>query len=365
MNSIPIPQPKKSDSGKLLGIFYPLTRDELLAWKENGMFKGAAYLGLCLRCDNPFFDKAIKVNVEKFCERWRIGVSQYFKSLRRLKEIGFLTICRTESFIYLNSIDSASNYPNGESTVQMDSPTVQMDNLQPPGTLLDSVPIDCTPQTLEDNLTEVINTFSDSNASKSEIPDIWIEAEIVEDEDFTNTQEIKESFVDQQNYSSGSNVPQSPEVEKFSLSTEINNAEPEQYTSSTQIAIASFEQTGVIPKGIDLIQWSVEAIGGDVILYRKSGRILSFKPNDIDKKFLKFLELRLTQNKAGKTANPMAWVNAMERNPSRWGELTDLVGAWQREEFLETDEGKAAKTAYKEAKNPAMAKYLEWMNDAQ
>lgn len=386
MTSTAIPQPQRSEAGKILGNFYALTRDELLAWKKAGMFKGAAYLGLCLRCDNPFLDKPIKISVEKFCDRWQMGMSQYFKSLRQLKKIGFLRICKTQSFIYLNGVDLGSDCPNVETTsqtdsatvhldsatsqmdsatVQMDSVTSQMDNLGSLEPLLGADSSDRVLQTLEDFKKDIDHTFSDCEEVKKHksinldvITDYWGKEDLTPE-----APEIKfEPLVEQANLSSGSNVPPPPDEENFSnLSTEV--VEEPKYTKNTQRAIALFEEKGIVPKGMDLAQWAGEAIGPDLQLYRRSGRLQSFQPKDIDEKFLNFLEARLTQKKGMKTANPTAWINNMEREPSRWGELVDLVQAWQRAEFLGTEEGKAARQAYEEVNNPAIAKYMEWLND--
>jgi hypothetical protein len=372
MTSTVIPQPQRSEAGKILGNFYALTRDELLAWKKAGMFKGAAYLGLCLRCDNPFLDKPIKISVEKFCDRWQMGMSQYFKSLRQLKEIGFLRVCKTESFIYLNSVDLGSDCPNVESTSQTDSATVQTDSVT---SQTNSVTVQTDSATSQTNNFESLESLPGQDSSDYDLQTLKdLNKDI--DHTFTDREEVEkygsinfdvitdhwgkedpapeplevefEPLVNQENSSSGSNVPPPPADENFSnLSTEL--VEEPKYTKNTQRAIALFEQKGIVPKGLDLAQWASEAIGPDLQLYRKSGRLQSFHPKDIDEKFLKFLEVRLTQNKAGKTANPTGWVNSMERDPSRWGELVDMVQAWQRAEFLETEEGMAAKRDYNNA----------------
>jgi hypothetical protein len=374
-----IPFTKRDANGKIIGNFAAIQREQLIAFRQAGLARGSLYVGMCLQVDFPFANRPFEVCVEKFCERWLISRSQYYLAMEKLRKANFLSIIRSKIFLCFNNPGNGTQIPEtgnqipetGNQIPENENQIPENENQIPENenhydskTLWAEDSSAWDAEILIDNL-DVKKTFldCDENEKTSEadlIADFWVEAEMVEEQPTTRTisqgdvvPEIRtESFVEQQNSSSGSNVPLPPVAEKISnLSTD----EPK-YTKNTQRAIASYESSGVIPKGMELVQWAVEAIGGDVQLYRQSGRILSFKPNDIDRKFLKFLELRLTGNKAGKTANPTAWINAMERDPSRWGELTDLVGAWQREEFLNTAEGKAATIAYNNAtQHPLMA----------
>jgi hypothetical protein len=410
MNSIPIPEPKRNEAGKIFGSFYALQRDELLAWKKNGFIRGAAYLGLCLRCDSPFFDKPIKINVENFCKRWMLSISQYFKSLKKLKEIGFLEISKTESFICLKTVETATNYRDGQSTVEVDSATVEVDsatvevdsatvevdsatvevdsatvevdNKKISESFVEEASGDASPQTLLDPLDfnqDGIYTFPDSDESESKSTsfyDDWLEdiQEIVEAESHSTTQESKEeNFALEQNLGVGSNVPPVDEeieifdaevIDETSATSQIevsdkSRREPE-FSRSVKKTIAAYNETGVVPKGIELWQWASEEIGSNVALYRTSGQILTHTPNDIDREFLSFLEKQITGGKAGKTANPSAWIRAMESNPSRWAELVEFIKKWQTEKFLSTDEGKEIKSEFDSAKSPFGTKYSQF-----
>ena len=66
-------------------------------------------------------------------------------------------------------------------------------------------------------------------------------------------------------------------------------------------------------------------IGETVQLYRRSGKVLSSAPNDIDRQLLQFIAIRDQQDFVYATR----LIAAMERTPSRWGELVELVAAWQ------------------------------------
>ena len=66
-------------------------------------------------------------------------------------------------------------------------------------------------------------------------------------------------------------------------------------------------------------------IGDTVKLYRKSGKVLSSTPNDIDRHILQYIALRDAKDFVYGTR----LLAAMERTPSRWGELVELVAAWQ------------------------------------
>ena len=120
----------------------------------------------------------------------------------------------------------------------------------------------------------------------------------------------------------------------------VNLEHEVEYSPQVQKAIALYERTGAIPRGHDLTAWAETEMGEYVKLYRKSGRILSTKPNDVVTEFRKFLIEKKT------ASNPIAWINAMERNPQRWGELADMVQEWQKKEFINSDEGKKLKMEY-------------------
>ena len=66
-------------------------------------------------------------------------------------------------------------------------------------------------------------------------------------------------------------------------------------------------------------------IGDTVKLYRRSGKVLSSAPNDIDRQLMQFIAVRDKQDFIYGTR----LIAAMERTPSRWGELVELVAAWQ------------------------------------
>lgn len=66
-------------------------------------------------------------------------------------------------------------------------------------------------------------------------------------------------------------------------------------------------------------------IGDTVQLYRRSGKVLSSAPNDIDRQLMQFIAVRDKQDFIYGTR----LIAAMERTPSRWGELVELVAAWQ------------------------------------
>jgi len=66
-------------------------------------------------------------------------------------------------------------------------------------------------------------------------------------------------------------------------------------------------------------------IGDTVKLYRRSGKVLSSAPNDIDRQLMQFIAIRDQQD----FIYGMRLIAAMERTPSRWGELVELVAAWQ------------------------------------
>jgi hypothetical protein len=117
-----------------------------------------------------------------------------------------------------------------------------------------------------------------------------------------------------------------------------------EYSPQVQKTIELYERSGIIPRGVhELSAWAEVEIGEYVKLYRKSGRVLSSKPNDIVSGFRKFLI------ETKQAANPIAWITKMEGDPKRWGELADMVQEWQKKEFINSEEGKKLKMEYYES----------------
>lgn len=223
-----------------------------------------------------------------------------------------------------------------------------------------------------------INNNQESNSPlsniqcKSENETTSTLSEVIEEEAQVNSSEVdqEEILLEQENSSSGSNVPPAVEPEIFEVeiveegSTIVVASVPNATNTKSdtvQRIIATYERTGVVPRDMELKEWAQAEIGSTVQLYRISGRILNYAANDIDPSFIAYLSKKLTKGKdASNTAGATAWILKMEKNPTRWQELTESVGAWQREQFLNTDEGKKAKRAYNAAKNPLLDKYADF-----
>jgi len=83
-------------------------------------------------------------------------------------------------------------------------------------------------------------------------------------------------------------------------------------------------EIGKLPES-ELKMLAAAVIGDTVKLYRRSGKVLSSAPNDIDRQLMQFIAVRDQQDFVYGTR----LIAAMERTPSRWGELVELVAAWQ------------------------------------
>ena len=83
-------------------------------------------------------------------------------------------------------------------------------------------------------------------------------------------------------------------------------------------------EIGKLPEP-ELKMLAATVIGDTVQLYRRSGKVLSSAPNDIDRQLMQFIAVRDKQDFVYGTR----LIAAMERTPSRWGELVELVAAWQ------------------------------------
>ncbi len=330
-------------------------------------------------------DKPLQIEAEKFCKQWEISRSKFYAAIAKLKDIGFLEIFKSKFFICLNSPGKPESVPVNQNPVPVNQNPVPVNqnpvpvNQNPvsPNTLPEGDFSACDAETLLDPLDfnqDEIYTFPDSDESKSNSTSItqdYLEntQELITVESYSTTQELGErSLNGQQNLGIGSNIPPAgEEIEIFEAEIidsqiEISDKHPAgiKFSFSVLKTIATYDRIGVIPKGIELLQWADEQIGADVQLYRRSGRILASAPNDIDREFLSFLERQVTGGKAGKTANPAAWIRAMESNPSRWAELVNFIQKWQREKFLSTDEGKAVKAAYDSATSPLGDEYSQF-----
>jgi hypothetical protein len=101
-----------------------------------------------------------------------------------------------------------------------------------------------------------------------------------------------------------------------------------------------YEQTGIIPYRFELSIWAREEIGELVSKYRTSGSVNSSNLNDISKEFLLFLKEK------SKIQNCCAWVLKMERDPSRWCELQELVSEWRKEMVLKDKDCKKSILQY-------------------
>lgn len=72
-----------------------------------------------------------------------------------------------------------------------------------------------------------------------------------------------------------------------------------------------------------------EEIYDYVAAYRKSGNILSLKPNDIDQGFIDYVRDHCSWSKGAKTTeNAARYIQNCEKDPTRWRSLTEVVTAW-------------------------------------
>ena len=68
--------------------FIQITLEELLELREAKVLSKNAYITMCLRFEQPYEDKELLINIEAFCEKWQISKADYYRCLRKLKEIG-------------------------------------------------------------------------------------------------------------------------------------------------------------------------------------------------------------------------------------------------------------------------------------
>ena len=81
-----IPQPQRDEKGRVVGEFYPLQREELIALHKSKLINNAGYVHLALRYENPFCDRPIEVFPKEFALRWQMAESSVYAAIAALKE---------------------------------------------------------------------------------------------------------------------------------------------------------------------------------------------------------------------------------------------------------------------------------------
>jgi hypothetical protein len=87
-----IPKPKKNKQGNIMGDFYPLQREELMAMRKAKLINNTAFVHLALRYENPFCDKAISLMPKEFALRWQIPESSVYEAVGKLKSCNAIAI---------------------------------------------------------------------------------------------------------------------------------------------------------------------------------------------------------------------------------------------------------------------------------
>ena len=92
MNSVvSIPVAKRTQN-KVIGEFYPLQKDELMALRKAKLINNAAYVHLALRTENPFCDRPVEIRPKEFAKRWQIPEVSVYKAIAKLKDLCILAI---------------------------------------------------------------------------------------------------------------------------------------------------------------------------------------------------------------------------------------------------------------------------------
>lgn len=462
-----VPLVNKTEEGKLTR-FFPLQRHLLLMLRETHLFKGHGYMGMCLVHDYFLcLDRPVKLNAQRFCDRWGICLSFFYKGRKELARQGllklsnkFVTICshlvrcseiehpqgtqetelfakeefsnRREKILHLENENSSNALPAtdcGDSLRSRNTRRIINNKLNPPPSppeergglgrepfleqsliqnsegvqLLERsgsktyryhedkeqrwgeevsdnylvieepkelVPVEFGTQPNPD-LEVVQDRSTTSNTPEEEAADEELTSLNTEPGSSTTTTDLHEGNIPGGENDSTSRVwdleiPEDEEEDSFSdTCDEVVDAEivedaaiviQEQtgalgdvveevveYSPQVQRVIELYERTGITPRVQELNMWAELEIGEYVKLYRKSGRVLSSKPNDVVPEFRKFL---IEKKEA---SNPIAWITKMEGDPKRWGELVDMVTEWQKKEFINSEEGKKLKMEYYES----------------
>jgi hypothetical protein len=87
-----IPTPQRTDHQRVVGEFYPLQKQELIALKSAKLINNAAFVHLALRYENPFCDRPIEILPKEFALRWGLPESSIYEAIGKLKKLGVLLV---------------------------------------------------------------------------------------------------------------------------------------------------------------------------------------------------------------------------------------------------------------------------------
>ncbi|WP_052754566.1 hypothetical protein [Calothrix sp. 336/3] len=82
-----LPLPERTDSQKVVGGFYPLQKQELIALRQAKLINNVAYVHLALRYENPFCDRPIEIVAKEFALRWLLPESSLYEALGKLRKL--------------------------------------------------------------------------------------------------------------------------------------------------------------------------------------------------------------------------------------------------------------------------------------
>ncbi len=135
-----IPTPQRTNN-KVIGEFYPLQKEELIALRKAKLINNTAFIHLALRYENPFCDRPVEIIPKEFALRWGIPESSVYEAIGKLKKLGVLLVKRGKVIIewVVNSLsNSPVHYQQGQVN---DNPEQLRDsriNSEPPEQLRDS-----------------------------------------------------------------------------------------------------------------------------------------------------------------------------------------------------------------------------------
>jgi hypothetical protein len=123
-----IPQPQKDEQGKIVGDFYPLQREEIIAMRKAKILCNAGYVHLALRYENPFCDRPVEIFPKEFALRWQMPESSVYAAISALKDAGAIEIKYGKVIIQWTS-EANSDQPNDS---QQESLSRNLESLQTP-----------------------------------------------------------------------------------------------------------------------------------------------------------------------------------------------------------------------------------------
>lgn len=191
MTATIIPTPNRVNN-QVIGQFYPLQREELIALRRNRLINNVAFVHLALRYENPYCDRPIEIIPKEFAERWLMPESSIYEALGKLKRLGVLALKTGRVLLqWLNPGATTEEVQNIEESLEnqiaakVSEPILRSQNLEQEPIPKNEIPGKPEPKPLSQKESEPSKTIqtTQTHQKRDEVVDQLEEAGIPFDDD--------------------------------------------------------------------------------------------------------------------------------------------------------------------------------------